>query len=172
MFSAGALMISDWSGPEEVDADKRWLKPLLGAIVYQAMHDGMLKVRIGVDPPSGEPFMKYFGTLDYDQDKQTWWDMVPLPAECYPAMVQVCLTLAELDQSLPIRGVIEARKGKKRLHLQVEVHEINSFEISWDPKYAIGRDQAAGNLPCEEENAADLKSDGANGEGADIRKHT
>ena len=81
MCTPGALLISDWSGPEEIDAEKRWLKPLLGCVVHQAMHDGMTKVRIGVDRASGEPLMKYFGPIDYDAEKRIWWDMVPAPSE-------------------------------------------------------------------------------------------
>lgn len=170
MCAPRSLVIRDWSGPEEIDAEKRWLKPLLGCVVYQAMDDGMIKVRIGVDRASGEPFMKYFGPIDYDPEKQIWWDMVPAPSECYPGMLQVCLSLAELDQGLPIKGVIPATKNRRRLNLRLAVEEMESFEIAWDEEYASNQsgERAVIDLPGSEgEEADDSDRDGANGEDTD-----
>lgn len=166
----GALVISDWSGPEEIDAEKRWLKPLLGAVIHQAMHDGMLKIRIGVDRASGEPFMKYFGPIEYDPEKQIWWDMVPPPLECYPGMLQVCVSLAELDQGFPIKGIIPATKDWRRLNLHLAIEEMGSFEIAWDEKYASDRSEERAVIDLsgsEGEEGDDSDGDGANGEGPD-----
>jgi len=140
MWPSSGLVISDWSGPEEIDAAERWLKPLLGSVIHQAMHDRMLKIRIGVDSVSGKPFMKYFGPRGDDADRLIWWDMVPPPSQCYPGMLQLCLSLAELDQNLPIRGVLPAIKEGKRVRLELMVNEICSFQIEWKESYTeLGR---------------------------------
>lgn len=155
--------------PRGIDFDPKGgeLNLLLGAIAYQAMHDGMLKVRIGVDRASGEPFMKYFGPIDYDPNKQIWWDLVPPPSECYPAMLQVCLSVAELEPRLPIKGVIPATKNRRRLNLRLAVEELESFEIAWDEEYASDRsgERTVIDLPGSEGEEPD--GDGANGEGPD-----
>lgn len=151
MCAPGALVISGWSGPEEITAEKRSLKPLLGCLVHQAMHDGMLKIWIGVDRDSGEPFMKYFGPLGYDPDKQVWWDMVPPEAYCYPTMLQVCLSLAELDQCLPTKGMIPANKKRERLSLELTVDTIDSLQIAWDAVYALDPEQSQTSYPEDDQ---------------------
>lgn len=151
-------------GDEELGSDRPQLRKFLGAIVYQAMDDGMLKIRIGVDRAGGEPFMKYFGPLHYAPDKQIWWDMVPPPSECYPVMLQICLSVAELEPRLPIEGVIPATKNRRRLNLRLAVEEMESFEIAWDEEYASARsgEQTAIDLPgSEDEEADDSDDDGA-----------
>ncbi len=170
MFASDALMISDWCGPEEIYAEQRWLKPLLGCAVHQAMQDGMIKIWMGVHRANGEPFMKYFGPLDYDVEKQIWWDMVPPPLECYPEMLRMCLSLAELDQGLPIKGMIPAIKQGKRLRLELKLNEIDSFEIAWEKKYASNQsgERTVIDLPgAEGEEADDSDKDSANGKGTD-----
>jgi len=149
VFAPRALIITDWSGPKEVNADKRWLRPVLGCLVHMAMQDGMTKLGLGIARDTQKSWMKFFGPRWYR--RPIWWDMVPPEAYCYPTMLQICLSFAELDPSLPIKGVIEARKGRKPLNLQLEVREINSFEIAWDPKYALDRDEAVSNMANEEE---------------------
>jgi hypothetical protein len=140
LFNRKRLQIGCFDpGVEEIDAGRRELRMLLGAIVHQAMDDGMLKIQIGVDRASGEPFMRYFGVRHFTPDKRTWWDMVPPPAYCYTTMLQTCLSLAELDDDLPLKGVIPARKDRKRLNLRLAVNEVESFEIAWDEHDARDR---------------------------------
>lgn len=115
------------------------------------MHDGMLKIWIGVDRDSGEPFMKYFGPLGYHPDKQVWWDMVPPEAYCYPTMLQVCLSLAELDQCLPIKGMIPANKKRERLSLELTVDTIDSLQIAWDAVYALDPEQSQTSYPEDDQ---------------------
>lgn len=126
-------------GDDEVRIDRAQLRRLLGAITYQAMHDGMSRVRIGVADGKDEPFMQYFGPIDDDEEKRKWWDMVPPPSACYPLMLQICLSLAEVEASLPIRGAIPALLGKERLSLQFVLEELESFEISWENTFALRR---------------------------------
>ena len=152
------LNIAQWTRTGAVDPDGPSLRLVLGWLVHIAMQDGMTKLSLGVNRETQEPWMKFFGPRWYRQP--IWWNMVPPEAYCYPTMLQVCLTLADLEYEFPIRGVIEARKGKKRLHLGVQVREIDSFEISWEKEYAIDQDQALGNLPSEEEHADDRKGNG------------
>ncbi len=158
--------------PQGIDFDPKGgqLDLLLGAAAYQAMDDGMIKIRIGVDRASGESFMKYFGPIDYDPGKRIWWDMVPAPSECYPEMLQVCLSLAELDQGLPIKGFIPATKHWRRLKLRLAVDELESFQIAWDEEYASSRsgERTVIDLPGSEgEEADDSARDGADGEDTD-----
>ena len=51
-------------------------------------------------------------------------------------MLQVCISLAELDAELPLKGTISAVKGRKHLNLELEVSEIHSFQLAWDKEYA------------------------------------
>jgi len=116
------------------------LRELLGAIVCQAMHDGMLEIHIGVDRESGESFMKYFGPIEYETDKRIWWDMVAPPSRCYPKMLQICMSLvAQIRDQIPIKGLIPAVRSGKRLTLYLTVKEMNSFRIAWDDEYALDR---------------------------------
>lgn len=153
----GALVISRWSGTKEVNADKRGLKAVLGWLVYLAMSYGTTKLRVGVNRESGEPWMKFFGPRWYCHP--TWWDIVPPEAYSYPTMFQVCLSLAKLDQGLPIRGMIPAIKLGKRLRLELKINEIDSFQIAWDESYAENRDSAGTSYP-EEGEADGRGSDG------------
>ena len=170
LLSAKRLRVACFDfGDEELRSDHSQLRRLLGAIVHQAMHDGMMKVRIGVDRASRGPFIKYFGPIDYDQEKQIWWDMCAPPPECYPAILQVCLSLAELEPQLPVRGTIPAIRSRKRLTLDLEMHEINSFQIGWDERHCGDRcgDRPIIDLPAwEAKEGDDSDEDRVNGEDA------
>ena len=72
------------------------LRKLLGAIVYQAMCDGMSAVSLGIDCETGDSTMRFFGPIDYPEEKRTWWEMVAPPPACYPQLFQIALTSAEL----------------------------------------------------------------------------
>ncbi len=123
-------------GDGVVRTDRRQLRRLLGAIVYQAMDDGMLRIRVGVSSESGAPHMSYFGPRRYLPGKRIWWEMIPPPSECYPVMLQVSLSMAEVEAGLPINGLIPAIKHGRRLNLSLAVQELSSFEIAWDEEYA------------------------------------
>lgn len=157
MCSPGALVISRWSGPEDIDAEKRWLKPLMGSLVHMAMQDGATKLALGVARDTQKPWMKIFAPHWYRQP--IWCDLVPPEAYCYPTMLQVCLSLAELDQGLPIKGMIPAIKQRKRMHLELTVDTIDSFQIAWEAVYALDRAQSKTSYP-EEDEACDCGSDG------------
>lgn len=157
MCAPGALVISDWSGPEEITAEKRWLKPLLGCLVHMAMKDGAIKLALGVARETQKPWMKILGPVWYRQ--RIWCDLVPPEAYCYPTMFQVCLSLAELNQDLPIKGVIPAIKQGKRLRLGLTVDTIDSFQIAWDAIHSFDRAHSKTSYP-EEAQAGDRGSDG------------
>jgi hypothetical protein len=109
----------------------------LGAIVCQAMHDGMLSVRIGADPESGEPCMYYYGPVGAEEPR--WWDMTPPPLSAYLQMLTWVFWLAETEPSFPtIRGKIPAVKQGRRLDLDLEIDGIYSVKISW-PEQEVGR---------------------------------
>ncbi len=116
---------------------------LLGAIIRQAMHDGMTRIRIGIEPEENSPFMQYFGPTFYDSDRQIWWDMGPPEAECFPALFQICINFARLDATFPISGIIPAVKDKSKLDLHFTAHDLRSFEITWDRCHAEERQEGA-----------------------------
>lgn len=147
------------------------LRKLLGAIVCQAMHDGMLEIHIGVDRQSGESYMKYFGPIEHETDKRIWWDMVAPPSRCYPKMLQICMSLvAQIRDQLPIKGLIPAVRSRKRLTLYLTVEEMNSFRIAWNDGYALDRrgEWKVSDMPGrrEGEEANDPDEDRVSGEGA------
>lgn len=153
----GALVIAGWAGTKGVNPDRRGLKPVLGWLVHHAMQESSTRLRLGVNRESGEAWMKFFGPRWYRQP--IWWDMVPPEAYCYPTMLQVCLSLAELDQGLPITGMIPAIKQGKRLRLELTVDTIDSFQITWDAVHALDRAQSESCYP-EEGQGDDRRSDG------------
>jgi hypothetical protein len=104
---------------------------LLGSIVLQAMHDGMLGIRVGLDLTFKEAFLKYFGPSHYEPDRRTWWDMYAPPPECYPRLLQVCFSLADLRTGFPVSGMLPAIRGGKRFSLLFETSELASFQIMW-----------------------------------------
>jgi len=53
-------------------------------------------------------------------------------------MLQACLSAAELEPQLPIKGAIPAIRDKKSLDLRFEMQEMESFEIAWDEEWALG----------------------------------
>ena len=160
LFVVKAFALDD----HELARPRPRLRKLLGFIVCQAMHDGMLEVRIGVDRESGEAWMKYFGPIWYDE--RIWWDMVPPPADCYPRMLQICMSLAQLREQLPIKGIIPAVKDRKRLRLYLSMEDMQSFQIAWDDEYALDRrSEWADRDPKEEEVASPDESQRDEGSG-------
>ena len=115
-------------------ADRRDLTIVLGWLVHHAMEEGMTKLALGVNRETNESWMRFFGP--YWHEAPTWHEMVPPEAYCFPPMLQVCLSMAELDIEFPLKGTILAVKDRKHLDLQLEVPEIHSFQIAWDKKYA------------------------------------
>jgi hypothetical protein len=93
--------------------------------------------------------------------------MVPPPADSYPTMLQICLSLAELEPQIPITGIIRAAKGWKHLPLQLTIEQIDSIQIAWAEVYALDREEAEIDYPDEAKYWADLETDGASGEGPD-----
>ena len=163
MCAPEAVVVSGWSGTKEVNPDRRGLKPVLGWLVYLAMSYGTMKLRVGVNRESGESWMKFFGPRWYRHP--TWWDIVPPEPYCYPVMLQICLSLAELQENLPIRGVIPAIRQGKHLRLELSVDEIDSFQIAWDQVFAWDR-QSAGTSYPEEEHVDDGKGNGVDAQPA------
>ncbi len=135
LHKSGRLKIVEWSsGKREIALDETCALRLVGAIVLQAMWDGMLKVRIGVKPKTGEAWMKYFGPEEYDD--QVWWDMVPPPAEFYPKTVQDVFRLVKLESRVPFKGVIPATVDGKHLDLNFAMESLGYFQISWSEEFA------------------------------------
>jgi hypothetical protein len=134
------LVISG-EGAAELNLSVLELPRLLGAIVAQAMDDGMTGIRIGVAPDTGEAWMEYFGPVFGKKDES--WRMVPPPESCYPALVQICVSRAELQAGLPLTGVIPAARGREPIDLQFEMRRLDNFQVSWDGRFARARGDSA-----------------------------
>jgi hypothetical protein len=128
-------------GAEELDSSAAELPRLLGAIVAQAMDDGMTGIRIGVAPDTGEAWMEYFGPVFGKKDES--WGMVPPPEFCYPALVQICVSRAELQAGLPLTGVIPAVRGREPISLNFEMRQVDNFQVSWDGRFVRARGDSA-----------------------------
>ncbi len=151
------LLVDALSKITPVVADKRGMKLTLGWLVHSAMVDGMTKLTVGINRESGQSWMRFFGPRWYRQP--IWWDMVPPEPYCYPVMLQVCLSLGELEDDLPIRGVIPGLRHRKPVNLRLEISELGSFQIAWAKEYALDRRETGTALP-EEGHAGDARSDG------------
>ena len=135
IFKSDRLELGGWnSGEQEIALDEKRVLKLVGAIVYQAMWDGMLKVRIGVDSETGEAWMKYFGPVEYDE--QVWWDMVPPPVEFYPKTIQDIFSVVKLESQVAFQGIIPAIVDGKQLDLNFAMDSLDYFQISWSEEFA------------------------------------
>lgn len=151
-----ALNVAGLTRTVDVVADRRGIKLVLGWLVHLAMSNGTTKLRMGINRDTGEPWLKFFGPRWYRSP--TWWEIVPPEAYCYPVMLQVCLSLAKLEEGFPLRGIIPGIKQGRRLSLEFELDELESFQIAWDPQYACDREQA-GTTYREEEQSRDGRGD-------------
>lgn len=104
-------------------------KELLALLVAQAMHDGMNQLHLGIGRGTAGPFLRYGKSADHHDAE--WWDMTPPPPDAYPVLFKAAISLASLNASLPFVGGIEVVKGGKTIELQLEVHDLYSFTLSW-----------------------------------------
>lgn len=125
--SALNLELADENAP--IVADSAGSEKYLGHLVALAMYDGMMGVGLGVDRATKQAWMQFFGPCW--SDTPVWFDLVAPGAFFYPVAFQVCFKLAELNSDIPIRGTILGRKGRKRVALEFEAEELDSFQLSW-----------------------------------------
>jgi len=161
MCFSRALIVSGLSKTIPVDPNQRGLKLVLGWLVHLAMDNGAVALRLGVSPDTNQSWMKFLGPKWYREPK--WWDMVPPEPYCFPTLLQVCFSLADIDKELPIRGFITGLRRGKRIRLALAVPDITLFEISWDQALAMDRNQAGTSYPEEEANGKTVTA--ANGPG-------
>lgn len=105
----------------------------LGQIVNRAMFEGMTQLGLGVDRGTNEPWMQFYGP--FCSDRACWFDMVAPEASMYPMTLQACFSLANLKPEVPIHGTIMAVKGRKQLELDLDVEELDSFQLSWKAEF-------------------------------------
>lgn len=135
--AGGVLEIEAFDlGEDEFVTEPAWIRQLVGAILCQAMHDGMTRVRMGVDSESGEPYMDYFGPVENPEYRPQWWHMFAAPAKYYPHMLQACLVSANLRLGLPMCGKIAATKSGQPVEIAFEMDSLEGFELSWSEAYA------------------------------------
>lgn len=111
-------------------ADANGSRVYLAHLIRLAMSDGMTRLGLGIDGVNNVPWMQFFGPFCHDTPM--WFDLTPPGAYFYPMALQVCIQLAHLEPTLPIRGTIPAITGRKRFTVNLEVHELNSFQLSWN----------------------------------------
>lgn len=77
--------------------------------------------------------MQFFGPVW--RDTPMWFELYAPGTYFYPIALQVCFTLADLKPQVPIQGTIMAAKGRKRLMIDLEVEEFDSFQLSWPAEF-------------------------------------
>jgi len=108
---------------------------LLTFVIAQAINDGMLKLAIGYDSENDQTWMKYYGPVNYSEDR-TWWEMIPPPFEVFPAMLQYVISLTSLEPAIPLQGTITSILNEQPFLLRVKIPSLNSFEFEWPKEIA------------------------------------
>lgn len=104
-------------------------RELLAFMVAQAMHDGMNQLHLGIGRGTTGPFLRYGRSADHHE--AAWWEMTPPPPDAYPVLFKAAISLASLNARLPFAGSIEVVAGGKTIELQLVVHDLYSFALSW-----------------------------------------
>lgn len=141
------LKIKPPSRETEWESSPAYVRWALGWIVDHAMNNGMVGFRFGVNRETNEAWMTFQGPKWYRRPIS--WDMVPPPADSFPIMLQVCLTLADVETQIPIRRTIPARKGRQHISLNLTIDTIDSIALTWDLTYARDREDAETAIPDE-----------------------
>lgn len=104
---------------------------LLGAVLTQAITDGMLSVSIGADAQRGEAWLRYFGPAGAAQPQ--WWEMTPPPLDLYPHIVQAVIARSEFEDGVPLRGILRARFRRSQIDVQVALEQPYELLLCWTP---------------------------------------
>jgi hypothetical protein len=104
---------------------------LLAAMVLQAMHDGMTKLRLGINRKTKKAFLEYGGLVG--QPAPEWWDMTPPPSGVWPSLVRTAISFVSLNAGSSFEGAMEVMKNGRAVVLQFVAHDQYSFELSWSP---------------------------------------
>lgn len=104
-------------------------RTLLSFILAQSMNDGMTKLGCGIKDGTGEAWLRYFGPVECAEP--IWWEMVPPPPHVFPAMLKLIISIAELEDAVPIHGRIRAAIGRTPVDLELRLPDLYSFEIEW-----------------------------------------
>ncbi len=104
---------------------------LVEGLLAQTVRDGMLIWAQGVDAKTKEPFMRYFGLAEWEEDKRKWWDMVSMDAEEVPAIFAYLVSLASFRDEVPFEGTIPVKRDGVDTEVVFRVVDACSFELSW-----------------------------------------
>jgi hypothetical protein len=105
----------------------RQIRRLLGAMVSQAMLDGMVTIRFSVNN-TGQ-FEVFYRSPSTQLDNQ--WQMTAPPSDVYPFLLKEVLSMAALDSHMPLSGRIEATVASRPVTLMFACADVRCFEISW-----------------------------------------
>jgi hypothetical protein len=103
----------------------------LAAILAQAIHDGMLALRLRVIREPAGVSLTYLG-LD-SEGKSIEWAMTPPPPATYPYLLQAALTAATLEPGFPLRGVIFCDGMKGTREVAIELSDELEMCLCWGP---------------------------------------
>ena len=110
---------------------RREARRFLGAMVAQAMHDGMLALHLRVSEKPAGLSLSYLG-LD-NEGTPTEYEMTPPPLASYPYLLQCALSLATLEPGLPLRGMIACDGTRGARQVMLEVNAGLEMHLRWGP---------------------------------------
>lgn len=137
-----ALVVSGLPEGIEIERDRSGNQFMLAWLIQHAMNNGCIGLRLGVshDSTKSWSWLNYLGPHWHRQP--SWVRIVPPDTENYPILLQVCLSLAEVELgALPIRGKVPVIRSGKRSTLELEISELASFQLTWDKGLALAKAQ-------------------------------
>jgi hypothetical protein len=103
---------------------------LIGAILAQAVTDGMSAVELTANPDSSEIVMRYSSG---DGGKEETWEMRAPPAEIYARLIGTIIRITRFESGVRPVGEIRSRINRYPLLAKVELRSWYSVRISWVP---------------------------------------
>lgn len=115
----------------DIGDDAAMSRQLLAAMLAQAMNDGMTGLSLIAPRESGQLTLSYY---QHASGKATQsWDMIPPHVEVFPAVFQLVVRLARFSRSMPLEGVIIARRGPESIPMRLRLSPDYSVDLSWGP---------------------------------------
>lgn len=125
------LILEPWRERETITWDFESTREMLSSVILHATKIGASRIVLGFSPEANEMTLRFWCPAPGHPTSQ-WWDMVPPPNECYPYVVQVCLQLAKLEESFPLKGVINCRLNRRFLTLDFSMNSLTEIHLTWN----------------------------------------
>ncbi|MCA9250111.1 MAG: hypothetical protein KDA54_03170 [Phycisphaerales bacterium] len=135
---APALRVSGLDGDVDVNPDDHGNKFVLSWLIQHAMDHGGVGLKLGVCGSSGDSWLFLLGP--HWHQHPGWWELVAPGPENYPFLLQACLSHAALELGYPsLRGQLRVIRNKKKAFVNLEIKDMNSFQLTWDKSLALPR---------------------------------